>query len=464
MDLTELLKKPEGKTLEFKQDLSSPEKALRSLVSFANTSGGILLIGVEDKSRRVCGVTEPLRLEERLANLISDSIVPRLLADIEILPWRRRQVVAVQIYPSSVRPHYLKSLGIKSGVFIRVGSTNRRADQNVIQEFGRLARNESYDEIPIPELNSEAIDFRVASELFAPIRKFRRGDLQTLRLLVRYQGREVPTIGGVLLFGQEKDRQSHFPDAWIQAGLFEGKDRTQILDTVEIRCLPVQAVEKTIAFVKHNTPHRAIIGEVRRIDHWVYPFQAVREAIINAIVHADYSQHGAPIRISIFSDRLEIENPGLLPFGLTVEDIQRGISKLRNRVMGRVFHELNLIEQWGSGIQRMTTACQEAGLSDPLLEEIGSHFRVTLLRGQGKRPMIDEPSRSILDLLKKRGGLSTNEIARKIRRSPRATRTQLLKLIGNGHVVEVGTGPNDPKRRYHLTEKSQNKNYDYEKE
>ena len=96
---------------------------------------------------------------------------------------------------------------------------------------------------------------------------------------------------------------------------------------------------------------------------------------MNAIVHADYAQQGAPIRIALFDDRIEIENPGLLPFGLTIEDIMQGVSKLRNRVIGRVFHELHLIEQWGSGIQRMTAACQEAGLAWlPRLEEIGMHF------------------------------------------------------------------------------------------
>ena len=121
--------------------------------------------------------------------------------------------------------------------------------------------------------------------------------------------------------------------------------------------------------------------------------------------------------------------------------------------MGRVFHELNLIEQWGSGIRRMTAACREAGLSDPIFEEIGTHFRVTLLRARIKRPIIDKSSRSILDLLRRSGGLATNEIAGKIKLSPRATKTQLLKLIENGQVVEVGTGPNDPKRRYHLTDK-----------
>jgi ATP-dependent DNA helicase RecG len=91
---------------------------------------------------------------------------------------------------------------------------------------------------------------------------------------------------------------------------------------------------------------------------------------LNAIVHADYAQQGAPIRIALFDDRIEIENPGLLPFGLTIEDIMQGVSKLRNRVIGRAFHELHLIEQWGSGIQRMTAACQEAGLEAPRLESV----------------------------------------------------------------------------------------------
>src|ERR1035437_6730524 len=132
MDLIELLKRHEGKSLEIKRDLSSPEGVMRSLVAFANTSGGVLLVGVEDKTRRVCGVIDALAIEERLANLISDNIVPRLLPEIEILPWRRTQVVAVQVFPSPVRPHYVKSLGSREGVFVRVGSSNRQADQSLI--------------------------------------------------------------------------------------------------------------------------------------------------------------------------------------------------------------------------------------------------------------------------------------------------------------------------------------------
>ncbi len=370
MNLIDLLKRPESKTLEFKRDLSSPDGVLRTIVAFANTAGGVLLLGVEDATRNVRGVAKPLAMEERLANLISDSILPRLIPDIEILPWRRNHVLAVQVHPSSGRPHYLKSDGLEGGVYVRVGSTNRRADRELIDELRRFARGETFDEQAMPECDSEALDFRAASESFASVRKLKRADLETLRLMVKYQGRKVPTVGGMLLFG--KERKHYFPDAWVQAGRFRGTDKTYITDTLEIRTFPVRAVEEAVAFVQKHALHAMEIGAVHRKERWNLPPVAVREAIVNAIVHTDYAQHGAPIRVSIFDDRLEVENPGLLPFGLTVDDLLQGVSKLRNRVIGRVFHELGLIEQWGSGIQRMVAVCRDTGLASPVLEEIGT--------------------------------------------------------------------------------------------
>lgn len=445
--LVDLLTRSEGKTLEFKRDLSSPQHALRTIVAFANTAGGVLLIGVEDRTRRVVGVADPVAVEERLASLVNDGIAPHLAPELEVLPWRKTHVVAVEVFPSSARPHHLKRLGPEDSVLVRVGSTNRRADPDLIGELRRSARHQSYDEEPLPDLDSEVVDFRAASELFAPVRSLRRSDLRTLRLLTTHQGHDVPTVGGVLLFG--RDRERYFPDAWIQAGRFEGTDRRRILDSAEIRSLPVPAVEETINFVRRNISREAVIEAVRRVDRWAFPAAALREAVVNAVVHADYSQRGGPIRVAIFDDRLEVENPGLLPFGLTVDDIRRGVSRLRNRVIGRVFHELGLIEQWGSGIQRMTAACLEAGLAEPLLEELGGRFRVTLLREGLTQPLLDPIDGAILGALEDHDGLSTSALADIIGRSPRATRTRLAALVERGLIVEVGRGANDPKRRYY---------------
>jgi len=409
-----------------------------------------LLLGVEDGSRHVRGVRDPLDLEERLTNLITDLIVPRLMPEIEILLWRRAQVLAVQVYPSPSRPHFIKREGLAGGVYVRVGSTNRRADPELVEELRRFARGEAFDEQPMPGLDSEGLDFLAASESFAPVRALVRRDLETLRLVAAHQGRKVSTVGGMLLFG--KEREQYFPDAWIQAGRFAGTDKSRIIDRAEIRSYPVRAVEEAIAFVQKHALHGADIGAVRRSERWNLPPVAVREAVINAMAHSDYAQRGAPLRISIFDDRLEVENPGLLPFGLTVEDLLHGVSKLRNRVIGRVFHALRLIEQWGSGIQRMTTACREAGLAAPVFEEIATRFRVTIATARIGRPTLDETDEAILARLAGGKGLLTSEIAKTIALTPRATRTRLARLVGRGLVREIGTGPQDPKRRYFRTD------------
>jgi predicted HTH transcriptional regulator len=443
-----LFKRHESKTLEFKRDLSSPDGVLRTLVAFSNTAGGILLVGVEDASHRVRGVPDPMDAEERLANLVSDNILPRLVPDIEILPWRDRHVLAVQVYPSGSRPHHLRREGPDAGVYVRVGSANRRADRDLIEQLRLFSRGESIDERAIPDLDSEAIDFRAASESFAPFRKLKRSDMETLRLVTTHQGRKVPTIGGLLLFG--KERTQRFPDAWIQVGRFRGTDKAHLFDHAEIRSYLPTAVVDAMAFVEKHSIHGISIDAPRRTERWTLPPIAVREAVINAVAHADYSQSGAPIRISIFDDRLEVENPGLLPFGLTVDDLREGVSKLRNRVIGRVFHDLGLIEQWGSGIQRMTAACHESGLEPPSLMEHGIRFRVTLKMARTDPVSADPIDRQILSALSDGKGHSTRDIAAVIGRSLRATRTRLVRLVAVVKFREIGTGPTDPKRRYFL--------------
>ncbi|MDO8501003.1 MAG: helix-turn-helix domain-containing protein [Gemmatimonadaceae bacterium] len=452
MDLLAALRRPEGKTLEFKRDLSSPDGVLRTIVAFSNTAGGIIMVGVEDGTRHVRGVSDPIALEERLASLISDSITPRLLPDLEILTYRTTHVVAVQVFPSPSRPHYITKTGVHGGTYVRVGSTNRRADDALINEMKRFARGEAFDEQTMPELDSEAIDFRVASELFAPVRRLARRDVETLRLVDSHQGRKVPTIGGIILFGTNRLR--HFPDAWIQVGRFKGTDRATIVDHAELRGPLLQGIVSAIEFVEKHSTRGAEIGRVRRIERWSLPPVAVREAVINAVAHADYSQRGAPIRVALFDDRLEVENPGLLPFGLTIADLPLGVSKLRNRVIGRVFHELGLVEQWGSGIQRMIAACRDAGLAPPALEEIGIRFRVTIRTERVGAVELDPIDRAIVALVTAPDGLATREIASGIGLTPRATRTRLAALVARGLVREIGTSPQDPKRRYFTTESS----------
>jgi len=447
----QLLAQNEGKTLEFKACLVEPLPFLKTLVAFANSAGGTIIFGVEDKTRRVLGVDDPLGLEARIANLVSDGVRPKLAPDIEIHPWRRTHLVVVRVYPSPVTPHYVRALGPDNGVFIRVGSSNRQADRLILDEMRRMAARRSFDEEPLLDLDSEAIDFRAASELFVSVRQLSQQDLEALGLTVRHRNKLVPTVGGILLFG--KSRLHLFPDAYLQAARFGGTDRTRIHDTADFDGPLPTLADQAIGFLRKHEAVAIEIKEPRHQERWPVPLVAIREALINALVHADYSQRGAPIRLALFDDRIEIENPGLLPFGLTIEDILAGVSKLRNRVIGRVFKELGLIEQWGSGIGRMIAACRKADLPDPLFEEVGLHFRVKLYKTPARAEAPDPIEKTILELLTDGSGYTTAQVARIIGRTPRATRARLASLVTRGLVQEVGRGPRDPKRKYYLAKK-----------
>ena len=133
----------------------------------------------------------------------------------------------------------------------------------------RYVNREAFDERPMPELDSEAIDFRAASESFAEFRRLTERDLGTLRLCATHQGRRVPTVGGVVLFG--RDRLAHFPDAWIQAGRFAGIDKTDILDRAELTMPLADAIPAAVAFIERHMASGVEIGPVRRTPRWTLP-------------------------------------------------------------------------------------------------------------------------------------------------------------------------------------------------
>ena len=162
MTPVDMLTRHEGKTLDFKRDLSSPKGLLKTLVAFANTAGGKIIIGVEDKTRRPVGVASPLDEEERLCNLIADAIHPRLVPNIEMITVDNQTLLIAEVFLSNSRPHFLRSEGPEHGVYVRLGSSNRKADRELIAELRRSAEGVAFDEMPIPELSVEDLDLVAA--------------------------------------------------------------------------------------------------------------------------------------------------------------------------------------------------------------------------------------------------------------------------------------------------------------
>ena len=448
MELIQYLKQQEGKTLEFKENCLPLPKIVQTVVAFANTAGGTLIIGVRGKTKEVIGLSDLLQEEERLSNAFADGIRPLMIPDIQFSSFRDRNLIIVSV-PHAIGPYYVRSEGPEKGVYVRLGSTNRRAGPDMIEAIRRLSRNISFDEQPCTEINSEDIDFRAASEFFASAsRQLTPAISKTLGLIISQGAKDIPTLGAVLLFGKHRHRL--FPDAVIRCARFQGINTNRFLDQLEIDEQLPKAVEAAISFIERHTLQAAAIGRVRRREMPEYPVQAVREAVINAVVHTDYAMSGMNIKVAIFDDRLEITNPGFLPFGLTLEAALSGVSKLRNRVIGRVFRELKLIEQWGTGLNRMISACKDQGLQPPLFEEIGATFRVTLFSQPAAIREFPDWYAPLMAHLSANKQIATKEAARIWGTSDRTARTRLRNLVEQGHLAEVGTAPKDPKKVYVL--------------
>lgn len=446
--LEELLTKEEGKTLEFKENTKFLQKIVQTIVAFANTAGGTLVIGIKDKTKDVIGLANVLEEEERIANAIADSVSPLLIPSLQLHTWRDRDLLLVSV-PHGFGPYYIKSKGIEEGTYVRFGSTNRLADATTILEIQRLKEHKYFDEQPNFDCAVNEINFDLAKDLFATIsKKLTDRTAKSLGLIVQYHAKELPSNGAVLLFSDHY--KDFFPDAIIRLGRFSGKDKSQIIDQQTLEVPISTALEPIIAFIRRHTSIAAEIGETRRKDIPQYPPTVVREAVINALLHTDYSIKGASIQLAIFEDRIEITNPGCLPFGLSFEAALSGISQLRNRVIGRVFRELNLIEQWGSGLGRMLNICGQQGIPLPKFEELGNFFRTTLYHGVNTFVGIEEWQKQIIAYLKEHKEILPKKAQELWKVTSRTTSSRLKKMCEQGILVEISTGPFDPQKKFSL--------------
>ena len=449
--LEQLLSQDEGKTLEFKENASSLPRIVQTVIAFANTAGGTLIIGVRDKTKEVVGLDNILKDEERLANAISDSIAPQILPQIQFHTWRDRDVMIISV-SHSLGPYYLKLKGENQGVYVRFGSTNRLADPQTIAELKRLREHRSFDELPRHDCSLKEIDFQLAKKLFAEVsRKFTDHIAKAVGLIAPHHDKEFPTNGAILLFA--KSCNKFFPDANIRLGRFAGTTKAQIIDQQQIDMPLVIALEPCLAFIQRHTSLRAEFGGIRRQDIPEYPAAVVREAVINALLHADYSIKGASIQIAIFDDRLEITSPGGLPFGLSLEKALSGISQLRNHVIGRIFRELKLIEQWGSGLTRMREICEQQGIVPPKFEEVDRFFRTTLYSSfsDATKGVRGAPWQIlIIEYLINQGAVTVKKAQELWQVTHRTASSRLKKMCAEGILAEIATSTYDPQKTYIL--------------
>lgn len=447
MNISELLQLDEGKTIEYKENTKSLSKIIKTIIAFVNTAGGKIIIGVTDKEKKIVGVENILTEEEKLANSIADSIEPILLPDIDIVGYEGKELIIINV-PYLATCHYYKAAGRDSGTFVRLGSTNRLADSETLTSLMRAAKNISFDEMPCPKASVDDLEKSLIDVTLKPIyQTFTKRHYSSLGITTLMHNKERPSYGGLLLFA--KHRIVHLPDSIIRCVCYAGTTREKIIDQKEITENLLESLNHILAFIKRHTSVAANIGPIKREDVPQFPPVAVREAIVNALMHADYSIFGSSIQIAMYSNRVEISNPGSLPLGQSMKSAQSGISKIRNRVIGKIFRELKIIEQLGSGIPRIFATYDGLCAEKPLFEEIDNNFKVTLYSIITPQIPNKEWEFLLLNALREKA-LSTKEIAEIWGISLRSTRDRLKSMMDKHLVSSTAKTKTDPAGKYTL--------------
>lgn len=347
---------PESRRLELKEQFPGGDQIAKTVVAFANGAGGRIIFGIRDNPRTVVGVPEAelFRLEERISQCIFDQCYPTIIPEIYIQAIDGKSLLVVEVYPGSDKPYYLKTDGKQNGTYIRIGSTNRKATQETLKELERQRRHLSFDGVPDYDIKLKDLDLTQFMEDYrmATGRVLNNQGLENLGLVIEERNVLYPTNAAILL-SNSQIRKQRFPYSKMELARFKGEDTTIFLDQTTIEGPVHSLIEPSLAFIKRNIALGSRIGEVYRKDFWEYPLTALREVLINAVVHRDYSILGSDIKVRIFDNMLEVTSPGSLPDSMLPEALGTGRSEVRNRVLAPLFKDLKLIEAWGTGIKKI---------------------------------------------------------------------------------------------------------------
>ena len=288
-----------------------------------------------------------------------------------------KTVIVAEIAPGLQRPYHIKSLGQEQGTFVRVAGTTRQADQPTIRELTIEGSSRSFDQVQclglsITEEDIEALCASLAktakdnAEDPAKVKTVTEKQLLQWGVLAEQDGRLVPTNAYAILTGNEAVRSV------VQCGVFKGTTKAVFVDRRESAGTPQE-------YVLRNIHMGARFKGVYRQDVYEIPPDAIRELIVNAIVHRSYIDHSS-IQIAIYDDRLEITSPGRLPMGQTIERMKQGYSKIRNEALASAFEYMGYIEHWGSGILRVMQEVRDAGLPEPEFLGGDTDLRINIYR------------------------------------------------------------------------------------
>ncbi|MGH7600604.1 MAG: ATP-binding protein [bacterium] len=406
-ELAEVIQNGENSGVEFKRDDVHPDSLAKEIAALANLEGGRIFLGIEDNGAVSGLMKAPAVVEQWVMNLCRENLQPAMIPYWEIIRWEEgRQIGAITIPADAPDKPYRAKRGGAWVTYVRVGSTSREASREEEVRLFQASGLVRYELRPVPGNTIDDLDQSRYQNYFKKVLRQRTPApddreawtriLLNTDLLLESKGKLIPTVAGTLLFGVRPNR--YLPQASITATAYKGtvKDydtfdedviRGPIVPLVETKrkILEPGALDRAIDFVSRNMGGVAWLEGARRVRQKAFPTVAVREAVVNAVAHRDYTMWMTDIEVSLYSDRFEVISPGRLPNSVTIEKMKQGYRTARNELIKEVLRDYGYVESRGMGVRNRIIAGMRAhnGTESDLIEE-ESRFIVRLWKKNPK--------------------------------------------------------------------------------
>jgi ATP-dependent DNA helicase RecG len=405
-ELLEIIANGENSGVEFKRDNIRPEQLAKEIVAMANFQGGRVILGVEDDGA-VSGIQRD-NLEQWVMNVIQDKVHPLILPFYEQIKVDDHNTVAVITFPQGISKPYVVREGGAEKIYIRVGSTSRlatREQQMRLFELGGMLHTEV---MPVPRTDMSCLDEARLQNYLRDIIKDPEvpnspaeweSRLLGLGFLVEAGGEIYCSIAGLVLFG--KSPRSYFKQSGLRVFAFAGEEKEyqalldKILDGPLVGRWDVTGSGKRLIdggvierFIEQVTPfvslEAAVIDEnFRRETQWFYPVDAIREVVVNALAHRDWTRF-VDIEVGIYADRLEVISPGALQNSMTIEKMIAGQRSPRNILIMEVLRDYGYVDYRGMGIRtKVVPLMKRMNHVEPIFEATEDYVKTILPRAKG---------------------------------------------------------------------------------
>ena len=412
---------------EFKEIYVNDVK--KEVIAFANTDGGTLYIGISDDGK-VIGLDNPDFVMQQTANALKDGIKPDVMPFVKIsdIVLEDKKVIKIEVSVGTNKPYYLSDKGLKpSGVYVRKGSSSQPVSDEAIRELIIQTSGKTYE-------SGRSINQELSFVSFTEKMKERNlevGDsqLRTLHLI----GEDGLYTNLALLLSDQCEHT-------LKLAVFQGTDKAVFRDRKEFSGSVLKQLDDIFSAIDIYNKTSSSINGLYRIDKRDYDVEALREALLNCIVHRDYSFSGSTL-VNIYDDRIEFVSLGGLVKGLTMEAVYMGVSQSRNPNLAAVFYRMKLIESYGTGIGKIRRAYKELS-SEPVFESADGAFRLTLPNmNEAVIPIVSVDNASlIIDYIKRNGSISRLETEKLTGLKTTATHNLLKEMYTDKQLKIIGKG------------------------